>query len=70
MTESFLIDRVFTREQKVVYRLMVRVLTILELLQAHGRMTGAELARRLEVVVNGTNTEQISPSHVSTCQEL
>jgi len=33
----------------VVYRPTARVLTVLELLQAHGRMTGAELARRLEV---------------------
>ncbi len=33
----------------MVYRPTARVLTVLELLQAHGRMTGAELARRLEV---------------------
>jgi predicted DNA-binding transcriptional regulator YafY len=33
----------------VVYRPIARVLTVLELLQSHGRMTGAELARRLEV---------------------
>jgi predicted DNA-binding transcriptional regulator YafY len=33
----------------VVYRPTARVLTVLELLQAHGRMTGAALARRLEV---------------------
>ena len=33
----------------MVYRPTARVLTILELLQSHGRMTGAELARRLEV---------------------
>jgi predicted DNA-binding transcriptional regulator YafY len=33
----------------LVYRPTARVLTVLELLQAHGRMTGAELARRLEV---------------------
>jgi predicted DNA-binding transcriptional regulator YafY len=33
----------------VVYRPTARVLTVLELLQSHGRMTGAELARRLEV---------------------
>jgi len=33
----------------VVYRPTARVLTVLELLQAHGRLTGAELARRLEV---------------------
>jgi predicted DNA-binding transcriptional regulator YafY len=33
----------------VVYRPTARVLTVLELLQSHGRMTGRELARRLEV---------------------
>ena len=33
----------------MVYRPTARILTVLELLQAHGRMTGAELARRLEV---------------------
>jgi predicted DNA-binding transcriptional regulator YafY len=33
----------------LVYRPTVRVLTVLELLQSRGRMTGAELARRLEV---------------------
>ncbi|HLZ59682.1 MAG TPA: YafY family protein [Ktedonosporobacter sp.] len=33
----------------MVYRPTARVLTVLELLQSHGRMTGAELARRLEV---------------------
>jgi predicted DNA-binding transcriptional regulator YafY len=33
----------------VVYRPTARVLTVLELLQSHERMTGAELARRLEV---------------------
>jgi len=33
----------------VVYRPTARVLTVLELLQSHGRLTGAELARRLEV---------------------
>jgi predicted DNA-binding transcriptional regulator YafY len=36
-------------KRKVVYRPTARVLTVLELLQSHGRMTGAELARRLEV---------------------
>ena len=35
----------------MVYRPTARVLTVLELLQAHGRMTGPELARRLEVNV-------------------
>lgn len=33
----------------MVYRPTARVLTVLELLQARGRMTGAEIARRLEV---------------------
>ncbi|GHO78617.1 transcriptional regulator [Ktedonobacter sp. SOSP1-85] len=33
----------------MVYRPTARVLTVLELLQAHGRMTGNELAHRLEV---------------------
>ena len=33
----------------MVYRPTARVLTVLELLQSHGRMTGAELARRLEI---------------------
>src|SRR5579883_1551696 len=35
----------------LVYRPTARVLTVLELLQSHGRMTGPELARRLEVNV-------------------
>ena len=34
-----------------MYRPTARVLTVLELLQSHERMTGAELARRLEVDV-------------------
>ncbi len=33
----------------MIYRPTARVLTALELLQSHERMTGAELARRLEV---------------------
>ncbi|WP_236031602.1 helix-turn-helix transcriptional regulator [Ktedonospora formicarum] len=33
----------------MVYRPTARVLTVLELLQSYGCMTGAELARRLEV---------------------
>ena len=33
----------------MIYRPTARVLTVLELLQAHGRLTGAELAARLEV---------------------
>lgn len=36
-------------QRTMVYRPTARVLTVLELLQSHGRMTGAELARRLEV---------------------
>jgi predicted DNA-binding transcriptional regulator YafY len=36
-------------KKKLVYRPTARVLAVLELLQSHGRMTGAELARRLEV---------------------
>ena len=32
-----------------MYSPTTRVLTVLELLQAHGRLSGAELARRLEV---------------------
>lgn len=35
----------------MVYRPTARVLTVLELLQSHGRMTGPDLARRLEVNV-------------------
>jgi predicted DNA-binding transcriptional regulator YafY len=35
----------------MVYRPTARVLTVLELLQAYGRLTGPELARRLEVNV-------------------
>ncbi|HEX7735430.1 MAG TPA: YafY family protein [Ktedonobacteraceae bacterium] len=35
----------------MVYRPTARVLTVLELLQSYGRMTGPELARRLEVNV-------------------
>jgi predicted DNA-binding transcriptional regulator YafY len=35
----------------MVYRPTARVLTVLELLQAHGHLTGPELARRLEVNV-------------------
>src|SRR5215469_12364387 len=46
-----LIECAFFRKGRtiVVYRPTARVLTVLELLQSHGRMTGAELARRLEV---------------------
>ena len=33
----------------MVYRPTARVLTVLALLQSHGRMTGAQLARRLEI---------------------
>ncbi len=49
MIESFLIKRPSRKRKKLVYRPTARVLTVLELLQSHGRMTGAELARRLEV---------------------
>src|SRR5215469_12615548 len=49
MIESFLIEMSFAEEENVVYRPTARVLTVLELLQSHGHMTGAELARRLEV---------------------
>ncbi len=35
--------------EATVYHPTTRVLAVLELLQAHGRLTGAELARRLEV---------------------
>lgn len=35
----------------MVYRPTARVLTVLELLQAHGRLSGVDLARRLEVDV-------------------
>jgi predicted DNA-binding transcriptional regulator YafY len=49
MIESFLIERSFAEEENMVYRPTARVLTVLELLQSHGRMTGAELASRLEV---------------------
>jgi predicted DNA-binding transcriptional regulator YafY len=35
----------------MVYRPTARVLTVLELLQSHPRMTGPELAQRLEVDV-------------------
>jgi predicted DNA-binding transcriptional regulator YafY len=42
---------IFFQEHSMVYRPTARVLTVLELLQAHGRMSGPELARRLEVNV-------------------
>src|SRR5260370_35623825 len=51
MVKLTLISCIFLQEQKVVYRPTARVLTVLELLQSHGRMTGPELARRLEVNV-------------------
>jgi predicted DNA-binding transcriptional regulator YafY len=44
-----LIRGILPEEKNVVYRPTARVLTVLELLQSHGRMTGAELAQRLEV---------------------
>src|SRR5690242_21772419 len=52
------------RRKKVVYRPTARVLTVLELLQAHGRMTGAELARRLEVDLRTVR------NYIQTLQDL
>jgi predicted DNA-binding transcriptional regulator YafY len=43
------LSRLSRWRKQLVYRPTARVLTILELLQSHGRMTGVELARRLEV---------------------
>lgn len=48
----------------MVYRPTARVLTVLELLQSHGRMTGAELARRLEVNIRTVR------DYVMTLQDL
>lgn len=48
----------------MVYRPTARVLAVLELLQAHGRMTGAEFARRLEVDVRTVR------KYVETLQDL
>lgn len=48
----------------MVYRPTARVLTVLELLQSHGRMTGAELARRLEVDVRTVR------HYIETLQDL
>jgi predicted DNA-binding transcriptional regulator YafY len=48
----------------VVYRPTARVLAVLELLQAHGRMTGAALARRLEVDVRTIR------NYIETLQDL
>lgn len=48
----------------MVYRPTARVLTLLELLQAHGRLTGAALAERLEVDVRTVRT------YVETLQDL
>lgn len=48
----------------MVYRPTARVLTVLELLQAHGRMTGTELARRLEVDIRTVR------NYVETLQDL
>lgn len=47
--KSILLLRTIAEEGELVYRPTARVLAVLELLQARGRMTGAELARRLEV---------------------
>src|SRR5213592_4831337 len=48
----------------MVYRPTARVLAVLELLQAHGRMTGPELARRLEVEVRTIR------NYIETLQDL
>ncbi len=48
----------------MVYRPPARVLAVLELLQAHGRMTGPELARRLEVEVRTIR------NYIETLQDL
>ncbi|MDQ3327603.1 MAG: HTH domain-containing protein, partial [Chloroflexota bacterium] len=47
-----------------MYHPTARVLAVLELLQSHGRMTGAELARRLEVHV------RTARRYVETLQDL
>ncbi|WP_236031694.1 helix-turn-helix transcriptional regulator [Ktedonospora formicarum] len=47
-----------------MYRPTARILTVLELLQSHGHMTGAELARRLEVHIRTVR------SYVETLQDL
>ncbi len=48
----------------MVYRPTARVLTVLELLQAHGRLTGAALAARLEVDIRTVR------SYIETLQDL
>lgn len=48
----------------MVYRPTARVLTVLELLQSHGRMTGAALAERLEVNIRTVR------DYVQTLQDL
>ena len=48
----------------MVYRPTARVLTVLELLQSHGRMTGASLAERLEVNIRTVR------DYVQTLQDL
>ncbi|CAA9552224.1 MAG: Helix-turn-helix, type 11 [uncultured Thermomicrobiales bacterium] len=48
----------------MVYRPTARVLTVLELLQAHGRLTGAALAERLEVDIRTVR------SYIETIQDL
>ncbi len=48
----------------MVYRPTARVLTVLELLQAHGRLTGAALAERLEVDIRTVRR------YVETLQDL
>src|SRR5712691_7296625 len=49
MVELALIGDEFERNRNAMYHPTTRVLTVLELLQSRGRMTGAEIARRLEV---------------------
>jgi predicted DNA-binding transcriptional regulator YafY len=56
--------RELAAEEAMVYRPTARVLTVLELLQAHGRMTGAALAERLEVDVRTVR------SYIETIQDL
>src|SRR3954467_15568885 len=48
----------------MVYRPTARVLTVLELLQSYGRMSGAELARRLEVDIRTVR------GYIETLQDL
>ena len=49
MVKLTLIENNLEEKRNVVYRPTARVPPVLELLQSHGRMMGAGLARRLEV---------------------